>query len=351
MKMKNTKLYIKLAYIYREMRWKVKRYNNENMLKDNNKNRVYIFISADYGNLGDIAITYAQKLFLEELLKDYEIIEIPSKRTFEYIKIVKRAIKPNDIITLIGGGNMSNRYDGIEEARRMIVKEFKNNKLISFPQTIEFDNSTYGKLSLERTKKIYSNNNNLILFAREKMSFEIMKELFKSTEVYLTPDIVMYLKGKIMKEDNLRSGIGVCFRNDSEKSIADSLKSQILDIFKNDKKEYFDTYIGNESLVYDARYNDLMNFIKNVASKELVITDRLHGMIFCYITNTPCLVLDNANHKIKSTYNTWLKDCGYIKLIDRKVSIQDINEIKNTNTDINLEDKFDILKEIINKGL
>lgn len=348
--MKETKLYIKLAYLYREIKWKMKKYNTHNIsLGNNNKNKAYIFIAADYGNLGDVAITYAQKLFLEELLKNYEIIEVPSKKTYEYIKTIKKVIKPNDIITLIGGGNMSNRYDGIEESRRMVVKEFKNNKIISFPQTIEFDDSTYGKESLKRTKKIYSHNNNLILFAREKMSFELMKKLFVNKEVDLAPDIVMYLKGKVIRKNTLRSGIGVCFRDDSEKSIDDGLKTQILDAIKNEEKEYFDTYIGNEKFVYDTRYDDLMSFLKDVASKELVVTDRLHGMIFCYITNTPCLVIDNANHKIKSTYETWLKNCGYIKLIDNKFSIQDINEVKNASVDINLEEKFDTLKKAINK--
>lgn len=347
--MKNTKLYIKLAYMYREIKWKMKRYNIQNIsLEDNNKNKAYVFISADYGNLGDVAITYAQKLFLKEQLKNYEIIEVPSKETYAYIKYIKKIIKPNDIITLIGGGNMSNKYDGIEESRRMVVKEFKRHRIISFPQTIEFDDSTYGKVSLKRTKKIYKHNN-LILFAREKMSFETMKKTFGDKEIYLTPDIVMYLKGKIIKKDNIRKGIGICFREDKEKSIEDSLKDKILDIVKDDKKEYFDTYIDNDKFIYDKRYSNLMNFIKKIASKELVITDRLHGMIFCYITNTPCLVIDNANHKIKSTYDTWLKKCSYIKLVNNKISIKDINKLKDANTDINLEKKFDILKKVINK--
>ncbi len=350
MNLKNTKMYIKLAYMYREMKWKLKKYNVENIsLENSNKNKAYIFISADYGNFGDVAITYAQKLFLEEQLKNYEIIEVPSKKTYAYIKVIKKIIKPNDIITLIGGGNMSNRYDGIEEARRMVVKEFKNNKIISFPQTIEFDDWTKGKESLKRTKKIYLHNNNLVLFAREKVSFEAMKKYFADREIYLTPDIVMYLKGKISKEDIIRKDIGICFRKDCEKSIDDSLKNQILNMVKDDKKEYFDTYIDGHKFTYDTRYNDLMNLLKKVASKEIVITDRLHGMIFCYITNTPCLVIDNANHKIKSTYDTWLKNCSYIKLVDNEISIEDINKLKNSNEDINLEDKFDILKRVINK--
>ena len=41
---------------------------------------------------------------------------------------------------------------------------------------------------------------------------------------------------------------------------------------------------------------------------ELVITDRLHGMLFSAITNTPCIVFDNSYGKISSLYDTWLKD-------------------------------------------
>ena len=45
-----------------------------------------------------------------------------------------------------------------------------------------------------------------------------------------------------------------------------------------------------------------MDKFKDFQKSELVITDRLHGMIFCYITKTPCIVMPNNNHKILMTY-------------------------------------------------
>ena len=48
---------------------------------------------------------------------------------------------------------------------------------------------------------------------------------------------------------------------------------------------------------------------------KVVVTDRLHGMIFCAITKTPCVAIDNSNHKISGVYDAWLKDIGYIKMI------------------------------------
>lgn len=74
-------------------------------------------------------------------------------------------------------------------------------------------------------------------------------------------------------------------------------------------------------------------------------------MIFCYLTNTPCLAFDNDNHKVKETYDLWLKDCEFIKLVsnneinDIDKFIEEIKTIKINN--INLKDKFDNLKKAI----
>ncbi len=51
------------------------------------------------------------------------------------------------------------------------------------------------------------------------------------------------------------------------------------------------------------------------AGSELVITDRLHGMVFAAVTETPCIVLNSRSHKIKGCYE-WLKDTGYIMIAD-----------------------------------
>ena len=44
---------------------------------------------------------------------------------------------------------------------------------------------------------------------------------------------------------------------------------------------------------------------------RLIITDRLHGMIFAAITGTPCLALDNISGKVKGGYE-WIKELKYI---------------------------------------
>ena len=103
-----------------------------------NKPRCLIFLAADYGNLGDVAITYAQKKYLQDHFPDYDIIEVPAAKTLTAIRSIKHKIQSEDIITVIGGGNMGDMYGDIELLRLMVVRAFKNNRIILFPQTLAF---------------------------------------------------------------------------------------------------------------------------------------------------------------------------------------------------------------------
>ena len=48
---------------------------------------------------------------------------------------------------------------------------------------------------------------------------------------------------------------------------------------------------------------------------EVVVTDRLHGMIFCAITGTPCVVIRSFDHKVLEGFR-WLKDVPSMKLVE-----------------------------------
>ena len=61
-----------------------------------------------------------------------------------------------------------------------------------------------------------------------------------------------------------------------------------------------------------ARKREVLSILRKIASSKLVITDRLHAMIFCYITETPCIVFDNISRKVSGVYE-WIKDCDYIR--------------------------------------
>lgn len=287
-----------------------------------NKKKVIVTMGADYGNLGDVAITYAQKEYLKNKYPDYELIELPISKTFTHLKALKKVCSSEDIITTIGGGNMGDLYDDLEYSRQFIIKNFPKNRIISFPQTIDFSGTQEGKKKLKRAIKVYSRHKNLTIVAREKISYEIMKKVYSKNNVVLSPDIVMSLN---MSEPQFeREGVTICLRDDKEKLIDSKSQSELIskleDTYSNIK--YYDTHIGINYIQDPQREEELLKIWSAFKKSKVVLTDRLHGMIFCYITKTPCVVLPNNNHKVKGCFE-WIKDCDYIKLSDSN----DINEV------------------------
>ena len=293
---------------------------------------ILVMLAADYNNLGDVAITYAQKIFLQDVFKNKEIIEIPVMDTVKFFFDMKKKVTSNTIITIIGGGNTGDRYELIERYRRFIIRNFKNNKIIIFPQTIDFSDTKYGQYSLKRSIIDYSKNSNMIICARESKSEELYKELF-SNRVILIPDIVFSLK---YKNHLKRNGMALMLRNDGEKSLEDEDKMKLI---KEISELYGDVLISDtciENFQAENKYKLLFDKVDEIASKKIVITDRLHGMIFCYITKTPCIVMPNSNHNILMTYENWLGDCNYIQLIDKF----DLNKIIKTINKLNSLDRM-----------
>lgn len=320
--------------------------------------KIFIGLTADYRNIGDIAITIAQRKILTEFFPDRKIIEIPMTQALEYTSYIKNILNDDDILTLIGGGNLGNIYLSFEERRRAIINIFKNNKIISFPQSIDFSDTSEGMSELNKSINIYSQNPNLKILAREQKSFDIIKNNFKN-DVTLIPDTVFYLKNNLSTNNSLeRKNITICLRNDKEKVTNLNLSNELTNVLKSNNFNdisVIDTIIEDIYINPNERISRLTKFFNdNYYNSKVIITDRLHGMIFAAITNTPCIVFDNSNKKISSTYNTWLKNEPLIKFFEHYNeeeiinAITDFSKLNNYNTSIShITDKFNTLKEIL----
>lgn len=308
--------------------------------------KVVLFGIPEHGNIGDAAITVAEEKFIKDNLSEYEYIGVLEDEIEEKIEELAQILTDEDLILLHGGGNLGDKYIKLEEKRRMIIKAFPNNKIILMPQTIHFSDTEYGKAELEKTKKVYNNHKNLTLVAREKVSLEIMKREFTNANVILTPDIVMYLNATKPRE---RKGSLLAIRIDMEKVLTDEQVEEIKKVmtrhFENVKRT--DTYLGFENIKVtetsvegdtkippEMRNQVVEDKLEEFRNAELVVTDRMHGMILATITSTPCIAFSNYNHKIKSTFE-WIKDQKYIKFLEDMNSLEDaileLKEYKNAN--------------------
>ena len=309
-----------------------------------NGKKIFIFLAADYGNLGDVAITYAQHKFLSEKFSDYVTTEIPISRTLKGIEYVRRIIKPDDIITTVGGGNMGDLYVHIENFRQLVIQSFPNNKLIAFPQTVDFSETDSGKKKLKTAQKIYGNHQQLLLLAREEKTFNYFKTNFPKNKSMLVPDIVMTLNRELPILD--RKGAIICLREDKERKLNKSEQKELTStINKNfDSVKYRDTHIGTDFMSLKYRVSELFSIWDDFKKAEVVVTDRLHGMIFCFITKTPAIVLLNNNHKVQSSYE-WIKKVNYIHLVP-EYSINSVEKIiEKIKTENNKSDNLDLISE------
>ena len=66
---------------------------------------------------------------------------------------------------------------------------------------------------------------------------------------------------------------------------------------------------------------------KQIAESELMITDRLHGMIFSYTSGTKCIAFDNLSKKVSGVQSKWLEDKSAVKVIENGLTNNEFEHI------------------------
>lgn len=317
---------------------------------DDNKRKIFVMLSTDYSNLGDHAMTYAHIKLLKEKFPESQIVEILVSDTLKYLKFMLSNVKGTDILTLKGGGNIGLEYFREELYRRILIKKFSKNKVVLFPQTIYFPNTLTGKAELRKTIRIFKEHNQCYTFVRDQISYELVKKDI-SNRVFLIPDVALSI-------DNLnnslnREGITICLRSDKEGVYNKEQKNMV----ENTANKYFskitvtDT-VTDYSISIEQREEELNKIWSLFLSSKIIITDRLHGMIFAAITSTPCIVFETYNYKVTGQYN-WLKHLNYIKLIkceqtELESAINELNKLNVIPYDSTIyENLFNKLVEVI----
>lgn len=331
--------------------WNYRKIYNQRMSKLLSCNTTEIFESAkrfvfwgspEYNNLGDHAIAYATIEFLKKNYPNIEIIEISENQILQNTDGAYSLIKSNDIIILIGGGNLGSQYLDQRLIRNAAILHFKNHPIIIFPQTSYYSKNVFGNKILKEDISIFQSHNNLYVFLREKYSYEFMKGKFIGCELYCVPDIVFSLERNEKKD---RKGALICLRNDVERILSDEEVKSINKQYCN--AEWIDTCLDRDICMIE-REEELNRFLDKIEHAEIVITDRLHCMIFCAITGTPCLVFNNYNHKIKGTYE-WISGKNNIALIENIKNLNNKHSQSIQNENLNLD--YSVLTNTIFKLL
>lgn len=316
---------------------------------NNGEKRIILCGSPEYGNIGDLAIAYFTNRFMK-INSNKQFVEISENELHKYFNQIVKQVKPNDILLLQGGGNLGSEYVDQENIRSKVINTFKNNKIIIMPQTIYFSKDNHGEKVKSTIKDIYSKHTNLNIFSRETISFKTMKEVFNKNNINLVPDIVM--SSTVEFENVKRDGAMLCLRSDVEGILnVDDLIKIKTTVSKKFNNYYMNDTVYDTDISLEQREGVLFDFWSKMRKAEVVVTDRLHGMVFATITGTPCVVIGNYNHKVKTCYN-WFKDLGYVEFCNNidevEVALNKIDYSKTyTYPGKEMMDKFESMKKLI----
>ena len=141
--------------------------------------------------------------------------------------------------------------------------------------------------------------------------------LLFTENIQRVPDIVLSSSkndfGVITSE---RKGVLLCLRSDAERKINDFETDKIIEYLDSQKLDFRKTDMYSDcEVTKENRAECVRKKMQEFCRAKLVITDRLHGMIFAALSETPALVLGNYNHKVSGSFE-WIKSLPYIKYAD-----------------------------------
>lgn len=274
--------------------------------------RIILLDTANHDNLGDHAIAMAERVFAKEYLPEYGIIEIPGGNILRHTGLYKILIRKTDVLTIAGGGFLGSLWPFEERIVQCILKNFQGNKVVIFPQTFFVEEQDRTFMDLHPG---YLNHPNLLICLRDEASYKRMCFLMPTLQDNLMymPDMVCGLTFNI--HNGIRRGIAVCFREDIECVRTKDEQAKLNNILKKLHEPIESiSMIENEFVAPRDREKRVNAKLESIASKKLLITDRLHAMLFAALTGTPCIAMNNRSGKVQGGYQ-WIKDQQYIYFV------------------------------------
>lgn len=282
--------------------------------KSRKNGAIVLLATPIHGNLGDHAIVYAEYNILKRIFQEKDIVEVPNNIYLRFPQLVEQCITSSDIVVIDGGGSLGSLWPNEDDKIRDIIERFQSHSIYVFPQTCYYDFSFEENSRLETNRKSYEAACDLMIMLRDKSSYDFMRSFFPNVRTCFLPDIALSLHPLIPRMK--RQGVLLCFRKDCEKVIDEGELEMLYDRLQNLGISYtFTSTVIQQRVTRLNRKKELMKKWKEFSAAELIITDRLHAMIFAVITETPCIAMDNKSKKVTGVYE-WIQDLSFIQCAD-----------------------------------
>jgi pyruvyl transferase EpsO len=290
-------------------------------------------------NCGDQAIWLGEKKLLSEL--GATIVYECSAQTYDRAPMAAKL--GEGTIFVHGGGNFGDRYPAYSEFRLKLLQDFPQNKVILFPQQATFlDNE-----NLQHSANVIGQHPDVTLFARGLVAQHTLTRYFGSkARVELAPDLTFILGPQDRTSEPIYDVVWIA-RTDQERASdqtesAARLSSQAAEKFVLPRfadgieinfvvkqrpptvllTDWYSLFFENEEarlafyrLDFDGRAQASVKRALYILSLgRVVITDRLHGHIFCLLLGIPHVFLNNDSGKNWNFYETWTRQSPLCRL-------------------------------------
>lgn len=326
-----------MSWFFEEKKWFLATKNIIcDLWKSRYTKRLYLVCTPEHNNLGDHAITLACYDFLDDYVPEVKVIEITQpiirKHTWFFGFLLRK-----QMILICGGGYLGDTWPCDDLMVSNVIRFCKKSSILVLPQTIYF--KTDNQKLFKYDKKVYQRHSDLVLCVRDKASYLWAKKLKGTKEnIILMPDMVISMQ-EYCHISNKREGITFCFREDREKRI--QFNENLIELVQKYGKRvcFISNLYRQDQIPIKMRKKIVKQHLFRIASSEILITDRLHGMLFAAITSTPCIAFDNKTQKVSGGYQ-WIKNNQYIRFLESEKEFSQVfdNLLKG---DYDLYNNFD----------
>lgn len=283
---------------------------------------------------------HAQILVIQQWFRQHfprmEIIrftrQIPKVDLKNWDKLL-RSVKDDDLIFISSGCDFGNLYPSSHELRKKLISTFPDNKIIQLPVTVFYNHT----IDVTSDTEFFANRKNVVLMCRDPRSYEILSRNLECNSLFV-PDFAFLLKTPLPRGE--RKGALLILRNDGERKFKPKIMANqrqklahytLKSLVKQgiSKVTVKDVQIGEGPITDENRESIINHVLDYYQNFKVVVTDRLHGMVFSVLTHTPCIALEGkVPHKLS----------GYKKLLSRSVRFVD-----------NIRDVPDAIRDVLSK--
>jgi pyruvyl transferase EpsO len=283
---------------------------------------VYYIDYPVYNNGGDLLIMKGAEAFFKDN-------DIHVKARYSVLDFPDTLMIPTDqIIVLQGGGNFGDLYPVHQKLREKVVTSYPHHRIVILPQTIFYKKES----EFDWTAHIFNKHNDVHLYVRDPLSYEMAAMKFHQCSVYLSPDMAHQL-WPILPKSSPGKELLCFFRTDIEKT---GEQEQLESTGRGDYLDWGSLYNkvekkliimigkmmmrGSGTLPMQAIWGKYSDYLVNKAIKRFsryrnVQTSRLHGHILSCLMDKPNLLLDNSYGKNSNYYNTWTRGIKSAQLV------------------------------------